>query len=336
MRSLCLNIFLCIGILSILQSCQKESQGPFVPSPVPTADTTWYPTDTAPPVTLSIDKPVYIDSFNCNDDDGAKIFIGDSAFFVFPGGGCMTVPDKDSSTIRSKNAKIRTQISILTSKGDIIRHRISTVSNGHLLEFGAHISIKLLYRNKPVYWNSNLAKQIQVKIRVNNYKPSSTLQYYKFQPLQNDTVWLPVDNNPLVSVTPGYVGLGNMNKPPNGYFFNTNTVGIFGCDNLLQLNAPTTRLNVFLPLNYTNKNTLVYAVFNDSKTVVRLKSYPQGKTYGIDGIPQGINMTLLSISKIDNNYYLGTEVIKTKDSTPFSFTPNLTDLQSLDQYLSSL
>lgn len=337
MRRLYLNIFLCLGLLAILQSCQKTSQGPFVPNPTPTSDTTWNSNDSIPPVTANIDKPVYVDSFNCNDDDGAKISIGDSVLLVFPAGGCMIEANKPSTTIKTIS-KVTAKILILTTKGEFIRHKISSQSNGNLLEFGAHISIKLFYHNNPVYWNSNLPKQIQVRVKIKDNKPLQTMQFYRLQydSIARDTFWLPVLNNHSVNVSPVFIGLGNPNRQPNGYLFNTNTVGSFGCNSSLQVNTSTTRLNVLLPLNCTNKNTVVYAVFNDYKTVVRLKSYPLGKSFSVGGIPTGTKITLVSITKIDDNFYLGTESVVTKDSTPFKITPTLSDLSTVSQFLRTL
>ncbi len=331
-------LFLILGLTVVFASCKKTSEGDFVPNPpVQQADTTWLVNDSVPPVTAELDKPVATDSFNCNgSDDGNKISISDSVSVVFPSGGCMTTPNKPSTTITSKSAKIRANILVLTSKGDIVRHRVPTTSNGILLNFGAYVNIKLTYKGSPVYWNSALQKQIQVKVRTKDRYPTIPMQYFMYQPdsTGKDTLWLPQLNHGPVA--PTYVGNGSSGGSNNGYLITSNKIGWFGCANFLNSNPNKTRLNAFLPINFTNKNTVVYAVFNETKTIVRLKANPQGKSYGVAGIPVDSKVTLVSISKIDGLYYLGTSTTSATSSNPITITPHLSNLHSIDQSLRDL
>jgi hypothetical protein len=342
MKRFITNCTLFIWFVLATVSCQKTSSGGFVPDP-PTqqGDTVWYPNDTVVPITASIDKPASIDSFNCiSDDDGSKITIGDSVSITFPSGGCMTTPTySPASTITSKNAKINATILVLTSKGDVIRHKIPTTSNGNLINFGAYVNIKLTYKKNPVYWNAALSKQIQIKVKTKDKYPLQPMQYFMFQPdttNSKDTFWLPVKGHSQVS--PTYVGSGLSNSPNNGYLFTSSKIGWFGCANLLAPSPFTTRVNAFLPINFTNKNTVVYAIFNDTKTVVRLKSNPAGKSYGATGIPIGLNITLVSISEINGQYFWGTSgTITASSSDPISITPySVTDISVIDQNLRKL
>ena len=335
------NISITISLLLILEGCQKTTTGVFVPNPSQQPDTTWYPTDSIPTVTDTFQKPVTTDSFNCvSSDDGSKISINDSFSIIFPNGGCMTTQNKPSTTITNKSAKIKANIMILTSIGDIIRHRVPTLSNGNLLNIGAYVNIKLSYKGNPVYWNSTLQKPIQIKVRTKDKYPlQQYIQYFMFQAdsTGKDTFWLPVPGHGQVNqVTPTYVGNGSQNSPNNGYLMNSNKVGWFGCASFLPILSKTTRINAFLPITFTNKNTVVYAVFNNSKTLVRLKSNPLGKSYGASGIPVNAAITIVSISKIDGKFYLGTNQTIATSSDPIKISPNLIDKYALEQYLLSL
>jgi hypothetical protein len=332
MKRLLINISLFFCLLSLTQSCQKTTQGSFVP--IVGFDTTWNSTDTFPQLTSSIETPPVTDSFNCNDNNGAQVSIGDSVEIIFPAGGCLTTPNNPSSRINT-NAKVKIELTTLTSKADFIKHRISSTSKGNLLQFGAYLDLKLSYKGDTIYWDSTLSKQIKVAVRTSGSNPLQSPQFYTFQydTTAKDTSWVAV-NLPVIPTHVGVTGGGLYNQ--NGYLFYTNIVGKFGCGNLLPGSSATTRVNVILPVNFTNKNTIVFAVFNNSNTVVRLKSNPQGKSFDVTSIPTPSDITLLSISKLGNDYYLGTDRVIAIDSSPFSFTPTKLDLSSIDKFLRSL
>lgn len=320
-----------------VQSCQKSSTGDFIPAPIQ-SDTSWVSTDSIPSVTTAIEKPVIVDSFNSNADESG-ITSGDSLAVNFPAGGCMTAPNNPYTTIKNAD-KVRAAVVLLTSKGDIIRHRLSTESNGNPLIFGTYVNIRLFYKGQQVFWNGALPP-VQVKVR--DYNILKGLKYYFYQPLPasttngRDSAWLPA-TNPITGNVAIYTETVNRN-PKTSYLIRTNRLGWFGCDSLVNYanaNHTTTRLNVILPINYTNKNTIVYAVFDKIKSVVRLRSNTVGKTYSTTNIPVGASITLISLSKINNVYYIGTKSVVVSSSTPFTLKPVQKDITEIDQYLKTL
>ena len=328
-----------------MQSCQKSSTGTFTPNTDQT-DTVWAPDDSVPPVTASIDKPAIVDSFNSNNDDNS-ITSGDSVTINFPVGGCLTQPNTPSSAIKT-SAKIQIAITLLTSKGDLIRHAMPSVSNTDPLAFGACVDMQLSYKKSPIYWNSALAP---IQIKVHDNMALNGMLYAVYQ--QNPTV-LPIINPTAIDsswfvpqVSPSmsnsitvYTTTSNKKTIIGGYQIRTTKIGWIGCVFPFDTSShflPKTRLNAILPLSYTNKNTVVYAVFNDFKTVVRLSANPQGKSYGTTNIPVGYNITLVSISNLHGTYYLGTKVIEhVADSSPVSITPVQKDISDIDRYLKTL
>ena len=320
----------------LVESCQKSTTGDFVPNPVQ-PDTSWVSTDSIPPVTTVLDKPAIVDSFNSNSDESG-ITSGDSLSVNFPAGGCMTAPNNPASTIKNTD-KVSVAVLLLNSKGDIIRHRLSTESNSNPLIFGAYVNIRLFYKGQQIFWNGALPP-VQVKVR--DYNILKGLNYYFYQPLPvsstnvRDSAWLPV-TNPIIGNVSVYSETENR-VVKNSYLIRTSRLGWFGCDSLLSGNTYTqkTRLNVILPINYTNKNTIVYAVFDKIKSVVRLNSNTVGKTFGTANIPTQASITLVSISNINGVYYLGTKSIVTADSTPISIKPVQKDLTEIDHFLKTL
>ncbi len=84
----------------------------------------------------------------------------------------------------------------------------------------------------------------------------------------------------------------------------------------------TSKLSAFLPLNFTNKNTLVFAIFEDHKTVVPLKADYISRTFVADNFPNQKKIKLISISVIGKQYYFGKLNISAVGNTPaFSIKP---------------
>ena len=337
MRGVLFTVLLGFSIILFMQGCTKSPTETVVPGPVD--DTTWAAVDTLPKITDSLDKPLVVDSFNCaSDHNNANVIsLGDSVFINFPVGGCMTTAN-DPSTIIKKSTKIKAEIRFLATKGDLLRFHLSTISNintnSYLIAIGNFINIKLKYNGKEVFWNP-FSAPIQVKVKAAN--TTQLMTYFSFQPIGangKDSTW----SSSFASTTFGYVMPYKDSQKRNWYQIFSNRTRLFGCAYYLDKNnsLPKTRLNVFMPLRYTNKNTLVYAAFDNYKSVVRLHANPVGKSYGVAGIPINAKVTIVTISKIRGIYYLGNSSVAVTDSKPFIVIPNQTDKQSLNDYLRNL
>ncbi len=338
MKGILFTVLLGFCMMLFMQGCTKSPIETVVLGPVD--DTTWAAVDTIPKIIDSLDKPLVVDSFNCaSDHDNANgISLGDSIMINFPVGGCMTNANDPSTTIR-KSTKIKAEIRILATKGDLIRFHASTVSisnnNNYLLAIGAFINIKLKYNGKEVFWNP-FSPPIQVRVKAAS--TNQMMNYVSFQPITSnskDSAWF---TNIGFNIYGYVLPYRDTQRKTVGYQISTNRTRMFGCAYYLDKNnsLPKTRLNVFLPLRYTNENTLVYAVFDNYKTVVRLKANSLGKSYGIADIPVNAKVTIVSISKIRGTYYLGDSSLTVKDSKPFTIIPNKIDKQSLNDFLRDL
>ena len=337
MSKIFLSILLYVCVLSLIQSCTKSPTDMVLP-PVPVDDTSWATVDSIPKITDSLDKPVIVDSFNCaiGEDNANSINIGDSIIINFPVGGCLTNNNDPNSAIK-KSTKIKAEIRILSTKGDLVRFHASTVSNSNLIAIGYIINLKLTNNRggKEVFWNQ-FSPPIQIKVKAPNTN-LALISYFSFQPSMpnsKDSTWLPNFGSP----NNGTVTTYKDTQKRNWIQITTNRTRLFGCayytdkDNI----KPQTRLNVFLPLKFTNQNTLVYAVLDNYKTVIRLKANPLGKSYGTAGIPVNENLTIVSISKIKGLYYLGASHVSVYDSKPFTVVPKQTNRDSLNGFLKTL
>jgi len=324
-------------LMIILQSCHKDSLGPFIPYVTPTdqQDTIWSPVDTAPQITDSIIPRALVDSFTYSGANSGIAF-GDSASISFPIGGLNILNSNgDTTPLITPAPKIRAEVLVLRTKGDLIRHGMSSVDNNNtLLEFGAYIHLALFYKGNPVYWkNPNHPFKITVK------DPRATLtfemQYYVYRQHPDsisalDSSWFKIPN------------VNGVIETSLGYQLNATTLGWSGCSLPLDVdNHPSTILNVALPSNYTNKNTVVYAVFNNSKTVVKLTPNHSKRNFSTGKIiPTGLSLTLVSISKLTDGYYLGNLSTTIPKSSKIIVLPTptkqLNGLVDINNFLNSL
>jgi hypothetical protein len=102
-------------------------------------------------------------------------------------------------------------------------------------------------------------------------------------------------------------------------------------------NKPTTNIYAILPPNFTNKNTLVFTVFDNSRTVLYMKSDFASRSFMTGNIPIGTKLTLVSISLIGHDYYLGTKPINDVGTMiNYSFTPEKKTLAQILNFINSL
>jgi len=88
--------------------------------------------------------------------------------------------------------------------------------------------------------------------------------------------------------------------------------------------------SVVLPQNFTNKTTMVFAVFSDYNVVLQLMPDYASKTYLMKDIPLGIGVKLISISFIDGQFYLGKQDIVVSKSAQYSISPAIIPISVAD------
>ena len=126
---------------------------------------------------------------------------------------------------------------------------------------------------------------------------------------------------------------GSANKAFQIY---TRSANWISCSNLLDTSSGTTRLNVTLPLNFTNKNSFVFAVFNNNNTAIRLATDFSTRSFYSLHVPLNSSITLLSISFIDNQFYFGTRSVTVTNANRFSVTPAKSSISNIISVLDNL
>lgn len=321
-------IWLCLVVLSVT-ACTKETSDQFVSyTNNPLNDTVWNSNGTnfyniAKIIIPEVVKDNITDSFNSLVNN--TITIGDSLEVAILANACIHANGAPITT----NAKIKIDITLLKSKGDFIKYASPTTNINNLLEAGVYLNVKLSRDGQDIKLASNSA----IKIKVKDIVTSTNMVFFSGTSIRfnNDTIfsWIPSFD--------GKVELWKSNTNTLlGYEFTTNKLGWIGSSYFSDSLLPKTRLNVVLPSNYTNKNTALFVVFKNKKTVVNLLNDPVTKTFFTYNIPVGTEATLVSLTKINANYYLGSKAIKVSNGDVLNVLPEKKTLEQIISYLNSL
>ena len=293
-----LIIFVSVAMVS---ACTKDlsHDSKFIPSGnAGINDTTWYNHPALIPLNDTLlhifnSPDFYTDSFLEPTGKSFQFYGDDSLQINFSAGCCINPANNTVIT----NGTIHFQISVLKSKGDFIRTMIPTSSNKTILKANKVFNLKLLWNGQEVTINPSLP----ITLSWLDKNANSNAAFYTGVPLNNpDSVFtfgtvpsnagsVQVVNYPLSSVTKGYQLTSSVSH-------------LFGAFNAYD-NVNNTRLNVIMPLNFTNKNTVVFVVFKNSQTVLKLASdYPTCSFYAT-GIPFNTMLNIVALGKIDNQFY---------------------------------
>ena len=336
------KILLIFGSLFVLflSSCTKELSDNFnTYTNHPLNDTAWIKNLT-PSVSINdlfdLTPPgIIIDSFNLNNAGTLKY--GDSLEITYDGGSFVT---PGSLILPTDSARI--EIMPLKTKGDFIKtFKPTTTANCSLLETGGGYFIRVTKNGKELAIANN--RTIEIKFNdLDSSRPNMQAFYGKegspvpvkgidtsyswirdFDTTYLET-WAKQSNNPLV---PSYYG----------YKLKTKNLRWVTADRYLDSTLPKTKVTAILSPNFTNKNTAVFAVFNNQKTVVNLKGDYPSRSFNTLNIPLKSSIKLISLSKIGSDYYLGEKVISSVATvTSYTIVPVSKTLKEIITYLNSL
>ena len=330
MKSVITILFLVV----LATACQHEVSDEFHPySSFGLNDTTWTRNSLASDFLDSISKPIktlpiYTDSFLVSSD--RKIKLNDSLDIAFPPYACA-----DANGTLITDGKINLTLLFLQKKGDYIRHLISTYNNKYPLESSGSFYIKLTKNGQDVSL-SNSGGYFDLTWKDN--APATTMKFFTGTVTANTDSLINWALNTTGAIktydSSLIVGSGNSKK---GYDMKVyKQLGWFSSANLLDTTVTRTRLNVTLPLNYTNKNTMVFAVYKNKKTVIRLTADYASRSFFTQNIALNTSISLVSISLIDNVFYLGTKDVTVINANNFSVTPTVKSIADISIFLDNL
>jgi hypothetical protein len=328
--------FLPLALVLFLGSCAKEGLNDFKPyNNNELNDTAWVKSigNNANIFSLAdslFQKIYHVDSIDLSKD--YNIELGDSLEIEIKGNTLIT------ETGLLQDGKAKFELIKILKKGDFIKAIRPNSSFGYPLETGGAFFIRITKNGKELF----LAPGTNVKIKWTDIDaPKLNMQAYYGKegfPLPNTALdsahnWMPDTDTSWLK--PWVKNSGNITK--RGYILESKKLRWISAHHVL---LPTTKLtNIYgiLPPNYTNKNTLVFAVFANTRTVLSLKSDFASRSFTTGNIPIGTKMTLVAISKIGKDFYLGTKQVNDVGTmVNYSFTPEKKNLAQILNYLNSL
>jgi hypothetical protein len=239
------------------------------------------------------------------------------------------------------NGKINMVVHSLNKKGDLVKLMQSTAYKRTIFESIGTFYIKAYKDNNELF----LVRDSTVKIRFNdskrdkraNIKLCSGIENLMPQPTKNhhfNFSWFESDNEIGIKKWDRQNSSGNSIK---GYEVTSNKLNWISAIEPIDSSNELEGFAVVLPPNFTNNNTIVYAVLEDNNTAVQLIPSYNSKAFISDHFPSNKKVTLLSITKIGKDFYFGKIYLnEIDDKKIYKLNPEKTTLKYISDFLNGL
>lgn len=332
-----INGFIGCLLLLILVACNKETSNnnnftPYTDNPL--NDTVWAKSITgdAPIYKLAdtiFQKIAIVDSIDLTKDN--DLTYGDSLEVEIHAGSC-------SNGGAPQDGRAKIEIIRIQTRGDFIKAYRPNNSFGYPLETAGGFFIRITKNGNELAMTPG---------------SSIKIKYYDIAPaLPNMQVFYGMETFPFPigaldsahtwkrDIDTSYIKTfvkqsGSTYK--TGYELITTKLRWVSAHHYLDSTLAKTNIYAILPANYNNKNTQVFAVFDKNRTVLALNSDLTTRSFKTGNIPLRSKITLVSISKIGNDFYLGTKLINDVGTVVnYSITPEKKSLNQILDYLNAL
>lgn len=317
-------ILMFLAAASLLSACQKDVDT-FVPDPtIPNGpDTAWQAAITPNmPVSLlknSLIVENYVDSFEVNASI-ATVTTPSGLQVIFPPHCCI------NGAGQPVTGRVEVELVQVKKKGDMIRMGMPTTYGDSLLIAAGNIFIRLKKNGQML----QLAPNVKLYIRYFDQPVSSSMKLFIGDESAQNFNWLPnpdVLNNTVSTAAQAYEVYSNRQRWISiayGYDFS---------------NTPQVNIVAGLANYFTNANTIAFTVLKDFRSVVAMHGNLSNRKFIAAKLPAGKIVTVVVISKLGGNYYLGYEsaLVTAPTSSPANQTVNVVPIKkSLPEILSYL
>lgn len=331
------NLFIStIVMLFFFTACKKELSDNFTTYPGdPRNDTVWTSntSSTAPIHQLASQflPDLVIDTFDCTLGD--TITLKDHISIRIPAASFT----ENSGAVAT--GKVRIEFFRLKKKGDFIRFFKPTTSSGYLVESGGGFFIRVVKNGQEL----KLAPNASITVRFSDTEdPKTNMQVFHaretvpFISSGIDTLhtWTRYTDTSWIKTWQGQDSLGNTLK---GYELTTTQLRWTAANRYIDITLPHSNIFAYLPLNFTNKNTIVYAVFENQKVVVNLTAEYRSRSFTTMRIPKGTKIRILSFSRLGTDLYLGVRSINdVETNNVYKIEPQKKSLADIMAYINNL
>jgi len=330
----------------LLASCQKELSGEFIAYPNnPMNDTVWStsikPTDAVNTIIGDVMPRVEVASLDLSlANSEIKVGGSDSCRLYFDKGIFVTIENGVSTPVKAEGTAT-IEIYRIRNTGDILRCMRPTQANGVLTETAGGFFIRILKDGKELSLASRqtyTAKWIEAgaeakdDMRLLYAKESSPAPAYNamdpnFEWKEDNTV-----GTKPIEVEDETIN----NKKCKVYKMVLSNFRWVSAQRNTSASSTSARLTTILSPNFTNKNTTVLAYYKKQKTVIKLDFAYSSRSFRTDFLPQGAEITLISLSKIGSNYYYGEkEISSLVAGTIAKIEPEKTSLAKIQDILNN-
>lgn len=225
---------------------------------------------------------------------------------------------------------ITAKLDEIKTKGDFIRNLLSNCNEHKIQESVAAFNLNLLSSQ-----NQNLAINQNSKIDLSFNDGSFPGVGYNYHFINQNNSWELANSS-----TMGIMQIANTIINGNqvlSYQINTNTTGFMNISRDLNFGGYG-KNTIITPINFTNKNTVVFAVLKNYNTVIQLKPNVVSKTFEGNNLPLNEQVTFVALSYLDGKFYLGYKEEIVKNNIQVNIRTSLTNISivSLNNYLNSL
>lgn len=331
------NLFISgVVLLFFFTACKKELSDNFtIYTGDPRNDTVWV---TVTPGNAPIHQlanqflpDLIIDSFDCSLGD--TLNLKDSIEIRIPAAACTD----NAGAVAT--GKVKIEFFRLKKKGDFIKFFKPTTSNGYLLESAGGFFIRISRNGQEL----KLAPNASITVRfLDTEDPKQNMQVFHARETipflssgidtmhtwtrHTDTTWVPTFQK--------RDSLGNDLK---GYELTTTKLRWTTANRYIDSSLANTNIFAYLPQNFTNKNTVVYAVFDNQKTVVNLTADYRSRSFTAMRIPKGAKIRILTFSRLGSDLYLGVRQINDVGTmNVYKIEPQKKSLAEILTYINNL
>lgn len=333
--------FITACLLTLLfTSCNKELSDNFTVYPnSPLNDTVWVRhvgiTAAVNDLFDLLAPNLIIDSFNATN--GATLHYGDTLDVEFKPNSC-TAPGASAPSA----GQVKLEVILLKSKGDFIKFfKPTTTENGSILQSGGGLFIRVTKDGKEL----SLVQGNTVKVRFLDTDSAKVKMQGFYGKESNPVLVKGIDTSFSWVRDTDTTALNTWSKPSTnplipsfyGYEMNSKNLRWISAERYIDSTVPRTKVTAVLSPNFTNKNTAVFAVFANQKTVVNMHGDFPSRSFYAENIPKGIAVKLISISKIGGDFYLGIENVGSVATvTHHTLKPEKKSLKDIVAYLNTL
>ncbi len=324
------TVLMVVVTVFTLQSCVKEVDV-FIPDPgqIMGPDSTWYskPSSLMPVGVLKTNLMIHPDVDSIDNS-------GISANFISVSGlECNFAPASFVDSLGNPvPGKIAVESNLLLHKGDLLLMAKPTSSGDTVLVSGGAFFVQATKNGKELKLAPD--KKIYVRYASNNTFPVLSLyngdnsDFEKFNWIRNvDTM----NGNNAIKIGSSFCEVTTNRQGWVNSNYKLETAG-----------TQLTSLAAVLPSTYTNANTMAFLVFNDLNAVIGMYGDKTTKNFTSIKVPVGRSVTVVTITKEGNFYFLGHNSLVT--SVPASNTtiqkvninPVKSTLDNIKSYLRTL